>query len=273
MKKIIITLISLLFLSNINLYAQKNDPILNKLGNASGDNTFLKNFKFDLEPGERVSYSIVLSKKTWYGWYIFMQKNQLEIMLIKDNRNALILDKSSNNINKDVIKFSTKCNKTGVYDLNIKNISNEKVSSAVLLTFEGKFEPKDIEKIKPVIEKNEVNEIQKEFYTDGEESYYFVVDKMPEFIDNIKDFNEFIKKELRYPQEAKDKKINGNVYIQFTVGKDGYIKDAKIARGIHPALDQEALRVVYSSPKWKPGIKDDEPVNVILSFPVIFKLP
>ena len=90
---------------------------------------------------------------------------------------------------------------------------------------------------------------------------------------NNKEFKEFINQKIKYPQEAIEKKIEGRVFVQFTVGKNGYIKDAKISRGIHPSINQEVLKVIYSSPKWEPGIKDGEAVNVILTFPIIFKLP
>lgn len=274
MRKIIITLLSLVLLSNINLFAQKNEPILEKLLNAAGDEIYLKDFHFNLEPGENANYSIVLSKKKTYGWYTYIeQKDQLQITLDNDHGNIRFL----NNLNNvGIINFTTKCNKTAVYNLSVNNISNETINSIVLLTYAGKFKPKDIEEIKPIVKQTESKNAPKLEYTEKDKSYYFVVDEIPKFKGKKKssdEFNNFINQELKYPQEAIDKKIEGKVFVQFVIGKNGYVKDAKVARGVHPSIDQEALRVIYSSPKWKPGIKDGEPVDVMFTFPIEFKLP
>ena len=274
MRKITITLLSLVLLSNINLFAQKNEPILEKLLNAAGDEMYLKDFHFNLEPGENANYSIVLSKKKTYGWYTYIeQKDQLQITLDNGHGNIRFLN-NSNNVG--IINFTTKCNKTAVYNLSVNNISNETINSIVLLTYAGKFKPKDIEEIKPIVKQTESKNAPKLEYAEKDKSYYFVVDEMPKFNGKKKYHEEFLKflnQKIKYPQEAIDKKIEGKVFVQFVIGKDGYIKDAKIARGVHPALDQEALRVVYSSPKWEPGIQRGRPVPVIFTWPIEFKLP
>ena len=60
--------------------------------------------------------------------------------------------------------------------------------------------------------------------------------------------------------------------LQFTVGADGVVRDARVIRSAHELLDAEALRVVSASPKWEPGVQNGEPVNVTYTFPVIFQL-
>ena len=78
---------------------------------------------------------------------------------------------------------------------------------------------------------------------------------------------------LTYPEAAKDVCAQGRVTLQFTVETDGSITNAKVLRGVHPTLDEEALRVVNSSSRqWAPGSQNGEPVPVIVTFPVIFKL-
>ena len=274
MKKIIIIFITLFFGVLIKSFAQNIDEIKAKLDEASKEHTYLKDFHFNLEPGENTNYSIVLRKKTTYGWYMYIeQKDQLQITLDNGHGNIIFLNKK-NNIG--IINFTTKCNKTAVYNLHVKNISNETINSMVLLTFSGMFKPKDIEEIKPIIKQTESKNAPKLEYAEKDKSYYFIVDEMPKFNGKKKYREEFIKflnQKIEYPQEAIDKRINGKVFVQFVIGKNGYIKDAKVTRGVHPSIDQEALRVIYSSPKWESGIKSGEPVDVILTFPIEFKLP
>ena len=82
----------------------------------------------------------------------------------------------------------------------------------------------------------------------------------------------FIVKNMNYPPKALDAGITGTVYVNFVVMPDGSIKDAKIARGIGGGCDEEALRVVSSMPKWKPGKQRGKPVMVSFNLPVKFAL-
>jgi TonB family protein len=89
------------------------------------------------------------------------------------------------------------------------------------------------------------------------------------------DANEFAKwvnGQLVYPEKAKTNDIQGRLVLQFTICTDGKVRDVKVLRGIDPDLDAEAIRVVSSSPDWKPGSVNGKPVNVSYVFPIIFKL-
>ena len=77
---------------------------------------------------------------------------------------------------------------------------------------------------------------------------------------------------LVYPESAKENGVQGRVTLQFTVEKDGTVTNVKVLRGIDPALDKEAVRVVSMSPKWKPGKQRNRTVPVTYIFPVIFQL-
>ena len=77
---------------------------------------------------------------------------------------------------------------------------------------------------------------------------------------------------LEYPAEARAAGKQGRVMVKFTVNEDGKVSDVSVLRGIDPALDAEAVRVVNSSPHWKPGEKDGKKVPVTYTFPVIFQL-
>jgi len=85
-------------------------------------------------------------------------------------------------------------------------------------------------------------------------------------------FSKWVYENLQYPKAAYEAGLQGRVVIQFTVEKDGKVSDVKVLRGVHPDLDAEAVRVVSSSPDWKPGYVKGEPVRVRYLFPLIFKL-
>jgi TonB family protein len=86
-------------------------------------------------------------------------------------------------------------------------------------------------------------------------------------------FSEWVNKNLKYPKDARDAHVEGAVKLQFTVGTNGGVQEVQILQGVYPSLDNEALRVIRSSPKWKPGIKDGKPVRVTYTYTIHFVLP
>ena len=99
-------------------------------------------------------------------------------------------------------------------------------------------------------------------------------DKWPTF--KGKDANAFsswVTSRLKYPKDAKDARVDGTVLVKFVVGTNGGIQEVEVEKGVFPSLDAEAVRVIKSSPKWKPGIKDGKPIRVTYHHPVIFVLP
>ena len=100
-----------------------------------------------------------------------------------------------------------------------------------------------------------------------------LVEQKPSF--NGGDANEFSKwvnSRLVYPETAKENGVQGRVTLQFTVEADGRVTNVRVLRGVDESLDKEAVRVVSSSPKWKPGKQRDRAVKVTYTFPVIFQL-
>lgn len=100
-----------------------------------------------------------------------------------------------------------------------------------------------------------------------------LVEEKPSF--NGGDANEFSKwvnSKLVYPEIAKENGVQGRVTLQFTVNADGTVSNVKVLRGVDSSLDKEAVRVVSSSPRWKPGKQRDRAVKVTYTFPVIFQL-
>ena len=105
------------------------------------------------------------------------------------------------------------------------------------------------------------------------EEIFFIVEDMPSFqVKGLNGFREWVQDHLNYPKEAKEKRIEGIVYIGFVVNKTGNVTDVKIMRGADPLLNTEALRIVKSSPQWKPGKQRGQEVNVSFVFPVKFSL-
>ena len=96
--------------------------------------------------------------------------------------------------------------------------------------------------------------------------------KLPEYPGGQDAFKAYLAENISWPAEARAVGAQGKVYISFTVDKKGKIKDAEITRGVHTALDAEALRVVQNMPDWQAGEKDGEQADVRLTVPVAFAL-
>lgn len=82
----------------------------------------------------------------------------------------------------------------------------------------------------------------------------------------------FVTQNLKYPTEAHQKGIRGNVIVRFVVREDGTVTDAEVVRHADPLLEAEALRVVSLMPRWKPGRQNGKAVPVRSSLPVVFRL-
>ena len=102
---------------------------------------------------------------------------------------------------------------------------------------------------------------------------FALVEEKPKFQGgDANTFSKWVNQRLVYPEIAKENGVQGRVVLQFTVGADGAVSGVKVLRGVDPALDKEAVRVVSSSPKWTPGKQRDRKVKVTYTFPVIFQL-
>ena len=104
------------------------------------------------------------------------------------------------------------------------------------------------------------------------DSVHTFIKEMPEFPGGDKALYSFIAKEINYPLLAKKQGIDGKIYVQFVITKDGNVTNVRIAKGIGSGCDQEAVRVIKLLPPWIPGKINGIPVNVLLTFPIVFKL-
>jgi periplasmic protein TonB len=107
----------------------------------------------------------------------------------------------------------------------------------------------------------------------AEDEIFVIVEDMPGFGggDSNK-FREFIQRNMKYPDIAAENGIQGRVFVAFVVEADGRVTNVRVVRGVDPSLDREAVRVVESSPRWKPGMQRGKPVRVSFTFPIIFVL-
>jgi protein TonB len=107
----------------------------------------------------------------------------------------------------------------------------------------------------------------------NDEFDFFVVEDKPKFRGgDHNDFSKWVHENIQYPVIAAENGINGRVFMQFTINSKGEVVNVKVTRGVDPALDNEAIRVVSSSPMWEPGKQRDKPVNVRFSFSIFFLL-
>ncbi|MBK9639233.1 MAG: energy transducer TonB [Bacteroidetes bacterium] len=104
------------------------------------------------------------------------------------------------------------------------------------------------------------------------ERIYTSVDINPEFPGGEEEFYKYLSKNIKYPKKDRRKGITGRVFLTFVVTDVGGIRDARVLRGVSKAIDEEALRVINSMPKWKPGTQNGTAVNVQFNIPINFTL-
>ncbi len=101
---------------------------------------------------------------------------------------------------------------------------------------------------------------------------FYVIEEKPEFPGGEAAMFQWIAKNIKYPEIAKENGVQGKVFVQFVIGKDGKVTDVQVVRGVDPSLDKEAVRVIQSMPTWKPGKQRGKAVKVSFQIPINFKL-
>ncbi len=101
---------------------------------------------------------------------------------------------------------------------------------------------------------------------------FVVVEQMADFPGGKDALMKFIAMNIKYPAEAQKVNVQGKVFVTFVVNSNGKVENAKVIRGVHPALDAEAIRVVNSMPDWKPGKQRGTAVDIAYTMPIEFKL-
>ena len=119
-------------------------------------------------------------------------------------------------------------------------------------------------------ESDEDDEI--EIIEEDDDEFFMVVENMPIFPGGDLGLMKYIQKHVKYPAIAKEYNITGKVYVSFIVDKSGSVTNVKIVRGVDKNLDAEAVRVVKSLPKYKPGKQRGKSVRVMFTIPINFTL-
>ncbi len=131
------------------------------------------------------------------------------------------------------------------------------------------------------IETDESDTISFEDYDTGDEQpieednkIYNLTDlsQLPQFPGGEAALRRYVAEHIQYPEQAAENDIQGTVYVRFVVTKTGKVGKVEVLRSVDPLLDQEAIRVVKTLPKFKPGMQGGHPVNVWFILPITFKL-
>ena len=115
-------------------------------------------------------------------------------------------------------------------------------------------------------------DVEIEIEEEDDDEFFMVVENMPIFPGGDLGLMKYIQKHVKYPAIAKEYNITGKVYVSFIVDKSGKVTNVKIVRGVDKNLDAEAMRVVKSLPKYKPGKQRGKAVRVMFTIPINFTL-
>ncbi len=175
------------------------------------------------------------------------------------NPNSGITIRNSTNSGKPLLVLDGKIAENQSFD----NINPETIKSVNVLKNESAAEKYGD------IGKNGVIEITSKLKPD----VFTIVEEMPEFPGGISALKAYVANTIEYPATALENGIQGKVYVNFIVAKDGSVTDANVEISVDPSLNKEALRIVNNMPKWKPGSQAGEPVSVSYTVPINFTLP
>lgn len=163
-------------------------------------------------------------------------------------------------------------------DLKVAEIKEEKIYEREELVIDDDYEsvpqPPAVspERIRKNIEANKQLEKGSVAQARSADEVFQIVETLPEFPGGQEAMMRFIVKNIDYPLFAKENGIEGKVFTQFVVGKDGKLRNLKVLRGIGGGCDKEALRVLKQMPAWKPGTQRGKAVSVMFTLPFYFKL-
>ena len=118
----------------------------------------------------------------------------------------------------------------------------------------------------------EVKIVPQEEEKEDPDQIFLVVEETAAPTGGMPAFYEYVAKKLKYPAQARRMGIEGKVFVEFVIERDGSITDVKAIKGIGAGCDEEAVRVLQSAPKWKPGKQRGKPVRQRMVLPIAFKL-
>jgi protein TonB len=117
-----------------------------------------------------------------------------------------------------------------------------------------------------------VTEVVEEVIEKVEEGVWFVEENATFMGGDLNTFNTWVKEHVQYPVQASESGISGKVIVQFSINREGVVCDTKVIRSVHPSLDNEAIKVIQSSPKWTPAKQNGTLVKQNFVIPIVFTL-
>jgi protein TonB len=117
-----------------------------------------------------------------------------------------------------------------------------------------------------------VTEVKEEVIEKVEEGVWFVEENATFMGGDLNTFNTWVKEHVQYPVQASEAGISGKVIVQFSINREGAVCDTKVIRSVHPSLDNEAIKVIQSSPKWTPAKQNGTLVKQNFVIPIVFTL-
>lgn len=133
-------------------------------------------------------------------------------------------------------------------DLDVEVTEDTKIEEQILVDIGGDIEEEKVDEI------------------------FTIVEQQPSPVGGMQAFYQYVGENLRYPATASRMNVQGRVFVQFVVEKDGSLTDVQVVKGIGAGCDEEAVRVIQNAPKWAPGKQRGRPVRVRMILPIVFKL-
>ena len=204
----------------------------------------------------------------------------LETGYQKENYQKLLLNQTfgiqyfalTNNLNYSLIKrrFTMMSKQKRISQTIIKTLLGVPLMLLIVFVVSCSTEVNEVEVLE--VEAKEVEAKEIEEVKEEPPQIFIVVEAMPAFTGGDAARIKYLNENIKYPEEAIKKKIQGRVFVTFVVEVDGSISDVKLLRGIGGGCDEEAIRVIENMPKWEPGKQRGEAVRVQFNMPIKFQL-
>lgn len=221
---------------------------------------YIKDFSFEFDAYTKSKFcNLVLQRNTIFRIYLgssSTENPEIEFSLLNKK-----VELKKLKLRNEIISFDFQPDSSGIFELNLKSLNNDKVCVTMLLAF--KRLPPPLSKIKPVKQVPNING-----------PAYLVTDEMPEFVvgGDKNAFYNWIKANFKMPEIVNKKNLKGSVIVNFIVDTHGNVTEAKVIKGIDPDVDASVINFFKTCPKWeKPGKLKGENVRTILALPVYIK--
>lgn len=225
-----------------------------------------KDIKFNLEnkrkmyfaTGLSISFALALSAFEWRVETTKPKDNggTIDVIEIDMEMPPITFQKEKTQVKP--VEFKLIKDKFEVVDDLDKTIENEVVETKDL------FDP-----LKDVLN---VDFFDEEMPSDDMDSFYLIPEVFPLFPGGDEGMRNYLSKSIRYPSRAKNYGIQGKVFVEFIVNKEGKVTEVKALNSIGGGCDEEAIKVIKNMPRWEPGRQRTFPVNVKMTIPIFFRL-